>query len=152
MSTNNKKSILMLRVYVVLMACIHLIFVYMNHLRFQRAEVWQAKGSLTEQDFESIRQFGNITKIVEYAFIVLFILIALYALLSMSLSFQTLYVRYSVLLLLGIAILNVPIHFILSVSIGNLMLPLLLPALVTVLFVVYVILRTHRNKKKAAIS
>lgn len=118
------------------------------------AEVWMAKEDLlTPTDIDSIRQLGQWTERIEISFMTLFVIIAIFSLLSNRIGQKTIssFIKYNAILIVCIFMLSAVFHFTTTLTTFELLLPLINLATVTVIvatvLVIERVIRVGLNRK-----
>jgi len=110
-----------------------------------------ARNPITDQDLASIMQLASWSQMVQSSFFFIALAFAIYAFITRNMNAYLMYVQSNVLIFVGLALLNLLIHLLLSLPIGNLMEPIYGPANMTILFLLGVILLKFRRNRQSPI-
>ncbi|MNK57576.1 hypothetical protein D3C87_766350 [compost metagenome] len=124
----SKKTKFGITIYFFLAFAFYYTYVVLEIYRLNKSKYWISKSDLTLNDVESIAQLGSWVNSFQLAFVTLFFAGTILAIARKSHSFLTRFLLLSISLFVIIIAVNFILYFIFTISLGNLMQPLILPS------------------------
>ncbi|MCC3355641.1 hypothetical protein E1I69_12720 [Bacillus timonensis] len=136
-------------IYLILMLVIYTAYVLLMNYRIKMSDVWMAKAdTLTPENIESIMQYGKWSERIEISSIILFVVMGILSIITNKLW---VFFKYNLILVISILMFSFVFYFITTLTIFNLLLPLMNLSSYFSILLVYVllakILKFRRDKK-----
>ncbi|MGY3716829.1 hypothetical protein ACWE42_15035 [Sutcliffiella cohnii] len=125
-------------VYFLLMLIVYSGYVFLFNFRMSKSEDWMSKSILTQENVETIAQFGSWSERIEILFIISFVLASVFFIFQKQLLH---FAKVNLLLTVSIFILSVVFYFVTSLTIFQLLLPLMNLAIFAVILVIYLLIK-----------
>jgi len=139
-------------IYLILMLIIYTAYVLLMNYRIKMSDVWMVKAdALTPENIESIMHYGKWSERIEISSIILFVVMGILSIITKKLWT---FFKYNLILVISILMFSFVFYFITTLTIFDLLLPLMNLSTYFSIILIYVllakILKFGRNKKYSA--